>query len=188
MHEFVHGFLWAINPTAWEMPDFVTPFARALHEGYAIYMARSIMADLDQEGEDYHWGVPSIQPERLGDLWLLHRETVSKLGEDYLPAPNIYPQGKASVDGLDVYNVGMIWLAPCGICAHCWGQVGWIGWRCNPISISTVISPTLSWLRKESWTHMAKAGTMIVSTNAPRFAGHAGDSRRTGDLYVSQSG
>lgn len=119
-HEFIHGFLWLLDQDPWDLPSTINPFASALHEGYAMYLSRSIAA-ADTPGEqDKPWARGAYREKKLDnnnnwlDRWALSR-TGNTVGADLLPAPNIYPSGifnintSDPVEALRHYDVGMVW-------------------------------------------------------------------------------
>jgi hypothetical protein len=107
LHEFTHGLLWLLNPEPWDIPPTLTPFGRALHEGYAMYLSRSIAAQ-DLNEADEIWARAAYRSEDWGDRWKFGRE-LKEVGADLLPAPNTYPAGEYSAQTLQVYDAGMIW-------------------------------------------------------------------------------
>lgn len=114
MHEFAHAFLWLLNPGPWDAPVGAVPFSRALQEGYAMYLSRSL-ADRDGDNQDQHWGRGAYRPfnangtTNWGNRWRLDRST-KQIGADLLPAPNVYPTGEYSLDvTLEDYDTGMVW-------------------------------------------------------------------------------
>lgn len=114
MHEFAHAFLWLLNDDPWDTASNLTPFGRALQEGYAMYLSRSL-ADQDGDNQDQHWARGAYRPQNAsgttnwGDRWRLDR-SAKVVGADLLPAPNVYPAGEYSSEiTLEDYDVGMVW-------------------------------------------------------------------------------
>ena len=114
MHELTHGFLWLLNPDPWDTPPTLGPFGRALQEGYAMYLSRSVAAADDSSEAQQPWARAAYPPqhangsENWGDRWLFARAKKEE-GADLLPAPNTYPVGKYSPQSIQVYDVGMVW-------------------------------------------------------------------------------
>lgn len=119
-HEFIHGFLWLLDQEPWDLPSTINPFASALHEGYAMYLSRSIAA-ADTPGEqDKPWARGAYREKKPNnnnnwlDRWALSRAG-NTVGTDLLPAPNIYPSGifnintSDPIEALRHYDVGMVW-------------------------------------------------------------------------------
>lgn len=111
LHEMTHAFFWLINPEPWEEQDVVSPFGRALHEGYAIYLARSVAAGKDANEGDKPWARGTYRTE-WGDRWRLARSQ-REVGADFLRMPNQYPahsfvQGFHNIQ-MEDYDIGMIW-------------------------------------------------------------------------------
>jgi hypothetical protein len=108
-HEVTHGLMWLLNHAPFDEPNSCVPFASALVEGYANYFARSLAAHRGDMASSlwaraaYRGGLGLTE---WGDQWSLSR-TKQILGEDQLPAPNMYPSNQIS--GLAPYNVGMVW-------------------------------------------------------------------------------
>lgn len=114
MHEFAHAFLWLLNPDPWDVPTGPAPFSRALQEGYAMYLSRSL-ADQNGDNQDQHWGRGAYRPlnadgtKNWDDRWRLDRPTHA-VGADLLPAPNVYPTGEYTLAvTLEDYDAGMVW-------------------------------------------------------------------------------
>lgn len=111
VHELCHAFFYLLNRQLWQEPQANTPFVRALHEGYAIYMARSLFADLGDGQGELPWASAVYRPNEWPDRWLLRRDSC-KLGADLLHKPNNFPQLKVNPADIDFqvdYDVGMIW-------------------------------------------------------------------------------
>lgn len=111
LHEMTHALFWLINPDPWEEQDVVSPFGRALHEGYAIYLARSVAAGSDPAENDKPWARGSYRAD-WGERWRLYRSS-REVGADFLRMPNQYPahsfaRGFQNIS-LEDYDVGMIW-------------------------------------------------------------------------------
>ncbi|MBX3051415.1 MAG: hypothetical protein KF753_08085 [Caldilineaceae bacterium] len=111
MHEMTHAFFWLINRDPWEEQNVVSPFGRALHEGYAIYLARSVAAGDDAAENDKPWA-RGMYREEWGDRWRLLRSQ-RKAGADFLRMPNQYPGHRFALGfeniELEDYDIGMIW-------------------------------------------------------------------------------
>ncbi len=109
-HEFAHGYSWLLNADPWDTPETLGPFSRALQEGYAMYLARSIAVNQDEEKvEDGKiWARAAYREDNWHNRWQLDR-TDSQVGSDLLPAPNVYPGGSFQAGDLSNYDVGMIW-------------------------------------------------------------------------------
>lgn len=113
LHEFAHGFLWLLDPEPWDTPPTLGPFGRALHEGYAFYLARSLAAQvLGEAGQlwacaAYSDKKPDSSPN-WGNRWAFDRPD-QEVGADLLPAANCYPAGSYSPQDILVYDVAMVW-------------------------------------------------------------------------------
>ncbi|KAA3662453.1 MAG: hypothetical protein DWQ04_13435, partial [Chloroflexi bacterium] len=107
-HEFTHGFSWLLNPDPWDTPDILGPFSRALQEGYAMYLARSVAVNQDENENGKIWARAAYRENDWKYRWQLDR-TNSQAGCDLLPAPNVYPAGSFKAGDLANYDVGMIW-------------------------------------------------------------------------------
>lgn len=111
LHEFTHLFLWLLNPDPWgTLADLErNPFGRALHEGYAMYLPRSIIARQQASEVDQPWASAAYRD--WGDRWAPVRDKFEE-GADFLPAPNVYPRGEFSTTDAGhyrAYDAGMIW-------------------------------------------------------------------------------
>lgn len=111
LHEMAHALFWLINKEPWDEQDVVSPFGRALHEGYAIYLARSLAAGSDAVEGTEPWARGMYRAE-WGDRWRLARN-LREVGADFLRMPNQYPahsfvQGFHNIR-LEDYDIGMIW-------------------------------------------------------------------------------
>ena len=112
VHELAHAFFWLLNDDPWQNPQTIAPFSRALHEGYAVYLARSFAAADKPKQGDVPWASGVYRPENWQTRWLLQR-TSRIVGADLLRRPNNYPArtflpGQQENDWED-YDVGMIW-------------------------------------------------------------------------------
>jgi|GEM_PF-1442308 len=112
VHELAHAFFWLLNKDPWETPATIAPFSRALHEGYAVYLARSLAAADEDEPEDKSWASGAYRTADWKDRWQLQRSR-RIVGADLLRKPNNYPvrnfhKGQQNIDWED-YDVGMIW-------------------------------------------------------------------------------
>lgn len=111
-HEVAHGLMWLLNRAPFDNQQASVPFGRALIEGYANYLARSLADRVDSEGADPDarlWARAAYRKEGgngWGERWALVR-TAWESGADHLPAPNLYPY--EAITGLPVYDVGMVW-------------------------------------------------------------------------------
>ena len=103
-HEIAHGLMWLMNSKPFDFQHESVPFGRALIEGYATYIARSLAARVDAGST--LWARGAYRPAAWGTMWDLSRLD-RQPGEDVLPAPNLYPHDQ--IVGLPVYQVGMIW-------------------------------------------------------------------------------
>jgi hypothetical protein len=113
MHECIHALLWMIDPEPWDTPLTLAPFGRALQEGYAMYLSRSIGAGSNPGEETQAWAraaYPTSPTSNWQNRWVLPR-TDHLPGADYLPMPNRYPAEKEyeTANPYDVYDVGMVW-------------------------------------------------------------------------------
>jgi hypothetical protein len=107
MHECVHALLWLFDPDSWDgSPLKLARFGRALQEGYAMYLSRSIAAGSNQNEQNQHWGRAAYGTSN--DRWLFPRSTAQP-GVDYLQTPITYPVVHASEASLLDYDVGMVW-------------------------------------------------------------------------------
>ncbi len=112
-HEMAHALMWLLNRVPFDNRLDSVPFGRALLEGYANYLARSLAARVDpgtgqwalasyRDG-DWHrrWSVtvPAAAPQSV--------LVTARDGIGALAAPNHYPEAKAT--GLAIYDVGMVW-------------------------------------------------------------------------------
>lgn len=112
LHEMAHALFWLINKEPWEEQDVVSPFGRALHEGYAIYLARSVAAGNDAAERDQPWARGMYRTTDWGDRWRLARP-LREVGADFLRMPNQFPahsfvQGFHNIS-LEDYDIGMVW-------------------------------------------------------------------------------
>lgn len=112
LHELFHAFLWLLDPEPWDLPATVNPFGRALQEGYAFYLARSLAAQAGGTEAEQPWARGAYRPPAWGNRWALTRPD-QQPGADFLPAPNVYPAGlfdAGSAPGVPLYyDVGMVW-------------------------------------------------------------------------------
>lgn len=109
MHEFAHALLWRLDPEPLDTPFSLNPFARALHEGYATYLARSIAAERPGSAEENQpWARAAYNPGDWSGRWNLDRGD-QILGADFLPAPNVFPPSTFVADSLETYDAGMVW-------------------------------------------------------------------------------
>ncbi len=113
-HEMAHGLMWLLNSVPFDNRNDSVPFGRALLEGYANYLARSLAAQSDPgtgqwaraSYKDTIWhqrwsvAVPAVEPSAT-------HAPQRQIGLRLLPVPNNYPD--VSTKGLAVYDVGMIW-------------------------------------------------------------------------------
>ncbi len=108
VHEFVHAYLWLLNGDPWDTFDQMkhNPFARALHEGYAMYLARSLAARVDPDQQGERWARSAYQ--NWGVRWALARSE-NEPEADFLVIPNSYPMGAFFSEGYVPYDVGMVW-------------------------------------------------------------------------------
>lgn len=104
-HEVTHGLMWQLNPDPFQNQVEAAPFARSLVEGYADYFARACAIG-SQSAPPEPWAAASYRAGDWQDRWTLDRQT-SKVGEDIMAAPWLYPQARTS--GLAVYDAGMVW-------------------------------------------------------------------------------
>jgi hypothetical protein len=113
IHEFVHVFMWLANREPWDAFDSLTPFGRALLEGYAMYLSRSIAARTPTEANQI-WAraaYPDVLPggrSNWQNRWAFGRKGQVP-GADLLPGPNMYPAGAYTSQTLQAYDVGMVW-------------------------------------------------------------------------------
>ena len=104
-HEVTHGLMWQLNPEPFTNQIEVPPFARSLLEGYANYFARAeAIGPLLTPPEP--WAAAAYRAADWLDRWTLDHQA-SKVGEDLMAAPWLYPQPRIS--GLAVYDAGMVW-------------------------------------------------------------------------------
>ncbi len=112
LHEFCHAFLWLLDPEPWDLPATINPIGRALQEGYAFYLARSLAAQTDVSEAEQPWARGAYRASAWGDRWVLGRSGTQP-GADFLPAPNVYPAGLFQPTPNDrvplYYDVGMVW-------------------------------------------------------------------------------
>lgn len=112
LHELFHAFLWLLDPEPWDLPATINPFGRALQEGYAFYLARSLAAQAGGTEAEPPWARGAYRPAAWGNRWALTRPDTQP-GADFLPAPNVYPAGlfaTGSGSGVPLYyDVGMVW-------------------------------------------------------------------------------
>ncbi len=113
-HEMAHGLMWLLNRVPFDNRHDSVPFGRALLEGYANYLARSLAAQSDPgtgqwaraSYRDGIWhqrwsvAVPAVEPPGA-------HAPQNHLGLRDLPVPNYYPE--VETEGLAVYDVGMVW-------------------------------------------------------------------------------
>jgi hypothetical protein len=109
-HEMTHGLMWLLNRLVFDNQQDSVPFARALLEGYAMYLARSLAAPIDAlpAGGQYSgmWARAAYCQVQWGDEWKFGRPNQAD-GSDHLAAPNLYPYPETV--GIRVYDVGMVW-------------------------------------------------------------------------------
>ena len=104
-HEVTHGLMWQLNSEPFTNQIEVPPFARSLLEGYANYFARAeAIGPLLTPPEP--WAAAAYRAADWQDRWTLDHQA-SKVGEDLMAAPWLYPQPRIS--GLAVYDAGMVW-------------------------------------------------------------------------------
>jgi hypothetical protein len=112
LHELFHAFLWLFDPEPWDLPGTINPFGRALQEGYAFYLARSLAAQAGSSEADQPWARGAYRPGSWSNRWAPDRSGAIP-GADYLPAPNVYPAGLfdagSNTDVPLYYDVGMVW-------------------------------------------------------------------------------
>lgn len=113
-HEMAHALMWLLHRVPFDSRHDSVPFSRALLEGFATYLARSLAARVDQD--DGHWARASYETTNWHQRWSLTVPAVgpaagappqSEIGLRLLAVPNHYPE--VSTVGLAVYDVGMIW-------------------------------------------------------------------------------
>ena len=115
-HEMAHALMWLLHRAPFDSRHDSVPFGRALLEGYANYLARSLAARSDPSPGAGQWARASYRDANWHQRWDVAVPAVessatpqprSKIGLRLLPVPNIYPE--VSTAGLAVYDVGMIW-------------------------------------------------------------------------------
>ena len=91
-HEVAHGLLWALNPDPFEHLATAAPFARSLVEGYANYFARSLGAQIANEGGagKTHWAQAAFPPTEWDDTWAFGKDWDEDT--EALVGPNLYPR------------------------------------------------------------------------------------------------
>ncbi len=104
-HEVTHGLMWQLNPDPFQNQIETAPFARSLVEGYADYFARACAVGR-QLAPPEPWAAAAYRAGDWQDRWTLDHQA-SKVGEDIMAAPWLYPQARTS--GLAVYDAGMVW-------------------------------------------------------------------------------
>lgn len=113
-HEMAHGLMWLLNRVPFDNRHDSVPFGRALLEGYANYLARSLAAQIDPGSGQ--WARASYQDAIWRQRWSVAVPAVeppgahapqSQTGLRHLAVPNYYPE--VETHGLAVYDVGMIW-------------------------------------------------------------------------------
>ncbi len=112
-HEIAHALMWLLHRAPFDSRLDSVPFGRALLEGYANYLARSLAARSDPGAGQ--WARASYPDAIWRQRWSVAVPAVesspalprSTIGLRLLPVPNYYPQ--VSTAGLAVYDVGMIW-------------------------------------------------------------------------------
>lgn len=113
IHEVVHALMWLLNPSPFEQRHDDVPFSRALLEGYATYLAHSLIERLDS-GEEA-WALAAYRDPSWGTRWDLGIDpqpppgvaAAADEGVRALAVPNYYPLEKTQ--GLPVYDVSMAW-------------------------------------------------------------------------------
>lgn len=113
IHEVVHGLMWLVNPSPFDQRHDDVPFGRALLEGYATYLAHSLIARQDPLNES--WASAAYRDPRWGDRWDLGIGPQAPAGAAPAPdegvraliVPNYYPLEETQ--GLPVYDVSMAW-------------------------------------------------------------------------------
>ena len=129
LHEFTHALLWQLNGDPWDSQAMLllNPFGRALHEGYAMYLPRSLVASdklvTPNDGAEFAqaWARAAYRdwinnPPDWVESWVFPRSAANQVTPkpgDYLPVPNTYPAGKFSIEDAKgyylTYEVGMVW-------------------------------------------------------------------------------
>ncbi|HMQ29803.1 MAG TPA: hypothetical protein PKD53_03705 [Chloroflexaceae bacterium] len=114
-HEVAHALLWTLNSDPFDHVIVTAPFARALNEGLATYVARSLgEQDAPSAVAAKPFAAAAYRAGEWQERWALMRAG-STPGQDYLPWPNLFPGDIAAGDNPDpagnrsiVYDVGMV--------------------------------------------------------------------------------
>ena len=115
-HEMAHALMWLLHRVPFDSRHDSVPFGRALLEGYANYLARSLAARSDPDPGAGQWARASYRDGIWRQRWDVTLPAAApsgpsapqnQIGLRLLPVPNYYPV--ASTEDLAVYDVGMIW-------------------------------------------------------------------------------
>ncbi|MEJ5199362.1 MAG: hypothetical protein WHX53_10600, partial [Anaerolineae bacterium] len=116
-HELTHALMWLMNSEPFNLSEAVTPFARALIEGYANYYARACAVSTNNDTADHIWARACYRGEDFGDRFDLAHDSQRDPTGNLLPFPNLYPPPGPDPDAndpltaqsLQKYSVGMVW-------------------------------------------------------------------------------
>lgn len=116
-HELAHALMWLMNSEPFNMSAGVTPFARALVEGYANYYARACAVSAGGDAADRIWARACYRSTEFGDRFGLAHDSQRDPTGNLLPLPNLYPPPGPDPDAndpltaqsLQKYSVGMVW-------------------------------------------------------------------------------
>ncbi len=109
-HEFAHAFMCKLNQEIYRPNQGQQPFAFALIEGYATFLARTLAARNDFDRQDNQrllWARGASREAEWKNTWAIARPAKDwRDGADRLRAPNLYPNPET--EGMQGYDVGMI--------------------------------------------------------------------------------
>jgi len=115
-HEIAHGLMWLMNSEPFDMASSVTPFARALVEGYANYFARACA--VSRAGDDVNAAWARACYDTFGDRFNLFGDSLRDPTGNKLTLPNLFPPASGhdpdandllTIGQFQKYSVGMVW-------------------------------------------------------------------------------
>ncbi len=117
-HELTHAFMWLINAEPFDLATSVSPFGRALIEGYANYYARACAVSRQNDVAAAPWARACYRDTQFGDRYDLSHDSVRDPAGNQLPFPNLFPPPAAhdpdatdmqTIRLLQYYSIGMVW-------------------------------------------------------------------------------
>ena len=115
-HEIAHALMWLMNSEPFDMASSVTPFARALVEGYANYFARACAVSRAGDIADAAWARACY--DAFGDRFNLFDDSRRDPTGNRLTLPNLFPptpghdpdaNDPLTIGQFQKYSVGMVW-------------------------------------------------------------------------------